>query len=308
MNKLRPLNIIAPRGPHQFADLLIDSFARKGGVKIHSWDYRRQNTPWWEALDQTAPTIVMRGNEFNVLPHVLEWLKGPRYLWYCEDIAHDRGTEIMKLACFYDDIWLHWLHPDVLHAIQAHFSRKRIRHMPILYADKTVWTPGTGGAHWCEVLHYGELTPRREALLAGLKCEQMVTQKFDTLVIHEVQDKDHRRLAKYVQRSKSIINLHAWSPVNVEKRIAEAMMCGALVVTEALPVNGIPGELADPDSGLLWHVPAGNTGAMADAFELLCMGDWWKYWEECAPKIRAYAEREFSHEKMADDVASRIWD
>lgn len=297
------INLIAPKGRYGFGYLVADAL-RKAGVFIHWWDYRRERNPW-QILDKAAPTLTLRGEHKENIAQVLDSLDGQKFLWYAEDVARDDGRELLELCAYYQNIWLHWDNAKVINAIGNIYSNKRVEVVPVLYADTSIWTPERApelneNAYHCEVLHYGCLTPRREKTLADLR--RYCLADGTPLVVYQVEDSDHARVAEMVRRAKVIINLHAWSDMNLEVRLAEALSCGAFVVTETLP----PGINDDLRKAVV-EVASGSIKGMFDCCRLISQEWFYEFKQQRLVDMAAYAAKEFSHLHIVDTIGPLIY-
>jgi hypothetical protein len=303
------LNLLAPKGKYTFGDLVSDSFMR-AGVKVNWLDYRASVDPR-RIINRDAPILVLRGESIDNIARILDWHQGKRFLWYAEDCSRDQGKEFMSVAAYYDDIFLHWPDPNVLATMQRVYQRKRVSSYPVLYCNQDIWTVPddydfTGDYEMvdCEVLHYGSLTPRREKVMAEVRSmSHMYNSK---IVFDEVVDANHPRLARHVRRSKVILNIHAWSDVNLEVRIAEAMSVGSMIVSEAIPMDcGFP-ELIDPKGTLIALARSGDAHQLHDHLRTVA-DNYWDLHKTYGPKIIDYARKNFSHLKIANDVGPAIF-
>ena len=329
------LNLIAPMGDFTFGRLVADSF-EVAGVEVHAWDYRRDVNPSPSLFDRAAPTLALRGECVDIISPVLDWLSGPRFLWYAEDLAKDDGVEFLRVVFSYDEIWIHCPSDFQQGKFLDMCPEKRVSVVPTLYADQSIWKPSEWNidkgqpiqSDMCEIMHFGSLTPRREAMVAGIKTHDRHYQakgeeaagvytlglqetSTDTIErsgysLYQYLNVNHHFLARAVNRAKVVVNLHAWSDVNLETRIAEVMSCGALLVSEALPgMDEIVG-LVRHDPVLIWVCPAGDAGNMVEMIDALIENNW-QIRSERRDIIAGYAKDNFSHLRIAQDIGPKIF-
>lgn len=288
---MKEINLIGRESRCSYVWLVKNSFELKGW-KVNHADWTRGLADY-PILNPDAPTLVMRGDD-QIVPLLLANLKGKRVLWFQEDLCRNEGEELFRLVPFYDEVYTHVL-PDRFHEILKNiFPRQKFGFIPMWYLDLSIFN-NTNQKRTIDVLHYGVKTPRREFYLNELR-------KSGVSIV-EVGMGDWWEIARRLNQSKIVLNLHAYTPVNTEVRFTEAAACGTFVVSESIwDLNDMPAGYFEATATAI--VKSDNMDEMRSSIDYFLSH--YSDLKEKSQSASAFAKKHFNHLKMADDIINKL--